>query len=222
MCLWDPATLQSKDNSSVNWRQDYIVWFPVCPSVFGRHYLHHSVLILVVAFTATFNEMQNHFHCATVSHSSVSRKSWDKHGFNEVASSIRAHTILKNYQGNMLRLPKEYPKKENILQELNILLHKYYNPSWAVSNIIKVMLCCGIELMTSMRSCLSQLLCGTELWLTVAQQKWLNMIPLSLEVTVNHIWHLKLIIIIPSSSLNAYLYPNKWTFQKVASISLVW
>jgi len=71
--------------------------------------------------------------------------------------------------------------------ELNILLHKYYNPSQAVSNISKVMLCCRIELMTSLRSCLSQLLCGTELWLTVAQQKSFNVILRFIESRCK--WH---------------------------------
>ena len=65
--------------------------------------------------------------------------------------------------------------------ELNKLLHKYYNPSQAVRNISKVMLCCGIELATSLRSCLSQLLCGVELWLTVAQRKSFNVIPHFIE-----------------------------------------
>ena len=38
-----------------------------------------------------------------------------------------------------------------------------------------------IELVTSLRSCLSQLLCHTELWLTVAQQKLFNAIPHNFE-----------------------------------------
>jgi hypothetical protein len=36
----------------------------------------------------------NDFRCATVSHSSAWRKSWDKHDFNEVASSILARNII--------------------------------------------------------------------------------------------------------------------------------
>jgi hypothetical protein len=35
--------------------------------------------------------------------------------------------------------------------------------------------------MTSWRSCLSQLSCGTELWLTVVQQKLFNVIPHFIE-----------------------------------------
>ena len=38
-----------------------------------------------------------------------------------------------------------------MLQELNILLYQFYNPSWAARNIFKIRFCGGIELATSRR-----------------------------------------------------------------------
>ena len=43
------------------------------------------------------------------------------------------------------------------------------------------MLCAGIKLVTPWRSCLSQLSCDAELWLTVAQWKLFNVIPHNFE-----------------------------------------
>src|SRR5882762_1178302 len=47
------------------------------------------------------------------------------------------------------------------------------------------MLWAGIELATSLRSCLSQLLRHAELWLTVAQRKSFNAIPHNFEKRCN-------------------------------------
>ena len=54
------------------------------------------------------------------------------------------------------------------------------------------MLYAGIELVTPWRPCLSQLSCGAELWLTVAQQKLFNVIPHFIErhCKVNLWWHI--------------------------------
>ena len=73
--------------------------------LYNMSYIYHfSLQQLSIKCGITLND----FCCITVSHSFAPHKSWDKHDLNEVASSILAHTILKNYCWGYQRI---YQKK---------------------------------------------------------------------------------------------------------------
>jgi len=102
-------------------------------------------------------------------------KSWDKHDLNEVASSILAHTILKK----LLLSYQKYTKTACTVYYKS-WIYFYINITtlprlWAT---LQVMLCCGIELVTSLRSCLSQFVS--------AQRKSFMRFRIHWEIAVNY------------------------------------
>jgi hypothetical protein len=84
-----------------------------------------------------------------------------------------------------------------------------------------------IELATSLKSCLSQLLGHAELWLTVAQQKLLNMIPHNCEKCCKQNNHcpapLLFLSLVPVSSWQRVSkeYRDKWNFPNLVHMGLV-
>ena len=123
----------------------------------------------------------NDFRCATVSHSSAWCKSWDKHDFNKVASSILARNIIIIIYRQPSNSSNIYVKLYSVILTYILILIHFCDDINMLPQWFQRMLWAGIELATSLRSCLPELLRHVELWLTVAQRKSFNTIPYNFE-----------------------------------------
>ena len=105
----------------------------------------------------------NDFRCATVSHSSAWRKSWDKHDFNEVASSILARNIIIIIYWQPSNSSNIHVKLYSVILTYILILIHFCDDINMLPQWFQRMLWARIELATSLKSCLPQL-CITQNW----------------------------------------------------------